>query len=892
MTAIVPGPSAPAAASPCRRSSSDAGMSSRSLLHYEIVRKIGGGGMGVVYEARDTELQRRVAIKLLPQEAADAERRERFRREARTAAALNHPNICTIHQVGEVEVAAELELDGQPVPPGTPFIVMELVEGRTVREVLEERGALPIPELLEVVLQIAEALAEAHGHGIVHRDLKPENVMVALGGRVKILDFGLAMAAPPVDWDSAEETAIETVTAQLTRAGTIVGTVAYMSPEQLLGRRADFRSDLFSFGVLLHELATGNNPFRAEAGSTATLAKILEAAPPPLRQARPEAPLLLERLVHRCLEKRPEDRPAATAELVGELRVLEQAVTAGRADATGVKRGTARPQARPGAWRTLAGRRPWLALAGAAVLATVGLGLWHLLSTRGVLVAEGPRSVAVLPLRNESEEPAEADYLADGISEAVITRLTQVGLRVTPWDTARRYRGSTAPIEQVASELGVEGILLGSFRLEGDRVRTTLSLVEAESGLQSWAEVFEEPFEDLFGLQSRIARRAAESLKGKLTGQEEQVLAAAESRSVDAYDFYLQGAHILQEGTREASDIALEYFGRALELDPELAEAHLGTGAVYSNGYRRGWGGQETLAGAESSYRAALRLKPALLRAHRGLIRVFELQGRPEDCLRQGSEAAHVGRPRDPETLLARADAYSLGGLYDRALPLLRAVVEDDPANAGALWLYLAALVGAGELEQIPPAGERYLRRFGEDVDIHLNIAMAHHAAGDFTRAREHYEATRGEDLGLFAFDVLGLLLERLGERENALQTWRRGLEVLRPGLEAHPDNLPLLTYVAVLYALLGETSSFLEMEQRALALPSADWARAQLAFGHLRLGGPERAVERLGEAIEHSFWSWDLSLRLSGLSPPESPRYRRVLEERDAVHRRFTELY
>ncbi len=559
---------------------SSAELTGKILSHYEIQGKLGSGGMGEVFLAQDQSLDRRVALKLLAEELQEDETaKKRFLREAKSAAALDHSYICKIYEIGEVE--------------GKSFIAMEYIQGETLADRLK-REALSLADARRIASEIAEALDTAHREHIVHRDLKPSNIMLTVGGHIKVLDFGLAKRlATPGAADSQFETA-----SRLTGQGVTLGTLAYISPEQLRGHPADARSDVFSFGILIYEMLCGEHPF-SKSTTMETAAAILNLPVPPMTLYRQDVPEILEHIVSKMLAKEPEERYQHVHEVRTDLervdarpRPIEEHSPALRLPALGKKQ-----------------RR--IGLAAFAVAALVAaLAFWPDRSFGPF--TEGPPSVAVLPLTNISDDPLESDYLADGISQAVATKLTQVGLRVTPWETSRRYRDSNYGADTIARELNVDAVLVGTFQIAGDEILTNLSLVDAESGFQSWADIIVEPHDDIFRMQLRIATGVAASLKQALTGEEEEALAVPESRSVDAYDFYLQGAHVMQEGEQEATDVAFQYFRRAVELDPSLAEAHVGLGAVYASRYWFGWGGGLTnLDQAAASYEKAIQLNPA-----------------------------------------------------------------------------------------------------------------------------------------------------------------------------------------------------------------------------------------------------------------------------------------
>jgi serine/threonine-protein kinase len=782
--------------------------------------------MGEVYLAEDQRLKRRVALKVLPQEVSRSqERLERFQREAETVAALNHPNIVTIHSIENAG--------------GLCFLTMELVEGPSLRQLLDRSGALPIEDVIHLGVQIAEGLAEAHAAGIVHRDLKPGNVMVAPNDRVKLLDFGLARIDRPFEASAAGVDPKE----EITKEGAILGTIAYMSPEQLMGRRVSSRSDIFSLGILLFELATGKHPFPGDT-QTSTLAKILEREPQRLLQARPGLPRELERIVGRCLEKKPAKRYQDTAQLARELRGLR------RGDGTEATTALEEPTARRGLGLS---RRSLLTVAAGLAAVFGALGVWRWTTpTEPRLLGGDSFSVAVLPLRNISDDPKESDYLAEGIGQAVATKLTQAGLRVAPWESARRV-DSDLPLKQVANELGVAAVLVGTFELADERIRTSLSLVNAASNFVDWAQDFDEPFEDIFAIQRQIAVKAAESLKGRLTPEEQESLAAQESKSLDAYDYYLQGAHLLQVQDRESTDVARQYFEQSLAIDPDLVEARIGLGAAYTMRYFNSWGGVGDLQVAEESYLAALRLDPTSMRARRGLIRIETEHGRAEEVLIQAREARRAGRPNDVESLLAEAEGYALAGLTELSLPVFRRVLELDPVNEAASWWLVLAEAWSGGFEAAVAAGEDYSSRFGYDGQIHTWVGVSHYALGRLDRAEAHYqEATTDKDdlATLFSLLFLGHLQQDSGRHDEARSTWEAGLEAIRGRPEEVRLSTRLLFLGAAFETCLGAGPSPEDLRE-ALDQSTPSYEVALLAAGLARRGDWGRAAELLTRSLD-----------------------------------------
>jgi serine/threonine-protein kinase len=584
-------------------------MIGQTISHYRVLRVLGEGGMGVVYEAEDVRLGRHIALKFVVHKKLDRrETVERFEREARAASVLNHPNICTVHDVGE---------EG-----GHHFIAMELLEGESLDSLLT-RGPLPVRRLLELGTQIAEGLAAAHARGVIHRDIKPANVFVTSTGLVKIMDFGLAkiLQSPAAESLTASESEL-TQTSDLTTPGLAMGTVSFMSPERVRGEDVDARSDLFSFGALLYDMALGEPPFR---GSTPAvkLAGILERNPVPPLEVNPTLPARLQDIVLKALEKNREERYQSAREMLVDLRRALREIDSG--SVTGVTSAVSQPRITAAvAPMQVSRRKYWIAAAavGAALIAGA-LVLWRSGAARSKPAepAGSPaeiRSLAVLPLQNLSQDPAQ-EYFADGMTDELISRLSKISaLRVISRTSAMRYKGSKKSLPEIARDLQVDAVVEGSVAREGDRVRINARLIDAGE-TQMWTESYDRELRDVLSIQSDVASAIAREIRVKVAPEESSQLASQGPVDPEAYQSYLQGRVSYSRFTPESLAEAEEHLNRAIAKDPRYALAYAGLADSYIQLAGRVRPPREVMPKARAAIEKALELDPNLAEGYAAL---------------------------------------------------------------------------------------------------------------------------------------------------------------------------------------------------------------------------------------------------------------------------------
>jgi len=714
-------------------------MIGQTISHYRIVEQLGAGGMGVVFKAQDSRLERAVALKFLPENLAQQPQAlERFRREARAASALNHPGICTIYDIGEQD--------------GRAFIAMEFIDGETLRSHIHGK-ALPVEELLELGIQIAEALEAAHTEGIIHRDIKPANIFVTKRGRAKVLDFGLAKLVPKgvaiADDDPGGET-----TGSTSITGIISGTPSYMSPEQVRGDALDARTDIFSLGLVLYEMATGRQAFAGGTGG-AIIEAVLTRPPVSVRSVNPDIPPALEAIINKALDKNREQRYQHAAEILADLQQLKRDIDSGRRDQAGDSTpllvSTAYPASKTGSLKPRASTQQTGSFRAARVSKTID-------------------SLAVLPFENASRDP-ENDYLSDGITGSLINNLATVPkLRVMAQSTVFRYKGREIDPQAVGRELNVRAVLTGRMMQSGGSLRIGTELVDVATGSQIWGAQFDRKPGDIFVIQDEISKEISGKLRLQLTRAEKKRLVKRHTEDAEAYRLYLQGRHHWNRWTEEGFYKAIGYFQQAIQKDPSYALAYAGVADSY---VLLGWNSylppKDAFPKGKAAAMAALEIASDLGEAHTDLAAVLwlhdwrwpeaqkEFQRALElnpcyptanhyyaECLMTlGRHAEALTRMKkslelDPLSLIINVAigwAYYHSRQYDEAVAQLLRTVELDPNYPMTCWILGLVYRKTARFDLAISAGEKAVNLSGGSPLMRAALAQTFATAGEAKEA-------------------------------------------------------------------------------------------------------------------------------------------------------------
>ncbi len=794
-------------------------MIGKVVSHYKILEKLGGGGMGVVYKAHDLRLDRPVALKFLPPDLTrDSEAKQRFILEAKAASALQHNNICVVYDIDET-------------PEGQLFISMEYLEGETLKKKIV-RGPLKIDEAIDVAIQVDRGLARAHEHGIIHRDIKPANIIITSDGVAKIVDFGLAKLAGP---------------SMLTKSGTILGTVAYMSPEQTKGDPVDSRTDIWSLGVVLYEMVTGQLPFKGDY-ENAVVYSILNARPEPITALRTGVPMELERIVQKCLAKDPRERYQHADELLVDLKRLQTETVASATPTPPTRR---------------LPRHMWAGIA--AVLMVVLIGVWLIWPGKSSVHGAGydrMKSIGVLPFVPMGKTLDDSIF-ADGIHEDILTQLSKItDLRVIGRSSMILYRDTKKRLSEIGNELDAGYLMEGSVRKSGGKLRIAAQLVDASTEGHVWADVYDRPEADVFAVQSEIANRIADDLKLRLAPVERASIENVPTSSIKAHEYYLKGEYYWRNYTDSAGNtMAAEMFDSAAHEDPRFVQAFAWSSIVHLALYYYGFDtSPEQLRQSKASLDNALALAPDEPEVRCASGQYYHLVEGDRSRALTEYELALNDRPRWGEVLLDIAIVHQEAGDFEKAREYLRRQRASDPMEISTLNESFLVCERLREWDPAKAEAEQYLSRHPDDPYAYLFLAdLLIDGFGDLEGARTILEQGRRQPVSPFRggdrVDRGSLWRVEFYERrfDSALACapnpgWNRGLTLIACG---NPSEARLC-FEGALAVGKGQIDRWRSLKTRGISA-NAYYVTAQLAQGYAAVGNEKMAIETIQNALETS---------------------------------------